>query len=59
MERMQIDQGFAEGKTPSELAQAGLSSAIEPKVLSWAHWRYLVLPVNSIQGVFVVTVPRV
>ena len=31
---MQIDQGFAEGKTPSELAQAGLSSAIEPKVLS-------------------------
>jgi hypothetical protein len=34
MERMQIDQGFADGKTPSELAQAGLTSAIEPKVLS-------------------------
>lgn len=32
-EKMQIAQGLAEGKTPQDLMQAGLSGAIEPKVL--------------------------
>ena len=34
LERLQINQGLAEGKSPNELAQLGLTSAIEPKVLS-------------------------
>lgn len=34
MEQLQINQGLAEGKSPNELAQLGLTSAIEPKVLS-------------------------
>ena len=33
MEQLQINAGLAEGRTPQELANAGLSSAIEPKVL--------------------------
>jgi hypothetical protein len=33
LEREQINRGFAEGKTPHELAMQGLTSAIEPKVL--------------------------
>jgi hypothetical protein len=33
LEQLQINQGLAEGKSPNELAQMGLASAIEPKVL--------------------------
>jgi hypothetical protein len=33
LERVQVTQGLAEGKTPQELAMNGLSSAVEPKVL--------------------------
>ena len=32
-EKLQVNQGIAEGKTPQDLMQAGLASAIEPKVL--------------------------
>ena len=32
-EKLQISQGLADGKTPQDLLQAGLSAAIEPKVL--------------------------
>jgi len=31
--QLQINAGLAEGRTPQELANAGLSGAIEPKVL--------------------------
>eukprot|EP01039_Chlorochromonas_danica_P002993 gene2993-3265_t len=34
LERAQISQGLAEGKTPQELAMGGLTAAVEPKVLS-------------------------
>jgi len=33
LEQMQINTAAAEGKTPQELSQLGLQSAIEPKVL--------------------------
>jgi hypothetical protein len=33
VEKVQIGQGLAEGKTPQELAMSGLSGAVEPKVL--------------------------
>ena len=33
LEKIQIGQQLAEGKTPQELAMEGFSSAIEPKVL--------------------------
>lgn len=33
LEQMQISSATAEGKTPQELSQIGLQSAIEPKVL--------------------------
>ena len=32
-EKLQVNQGLAEGKTPQEMMQQGLTSAIEPKVL--------------------------
>jgi hypothetical protein len=32
-EQMQINMAIAEGKTPHELAQAGMSNAIQPNVL--------------------------
>lgn len=33
LERMQIEMGIAEGRSPQELASIGLTSAIDPKVL--------------------------
>ena len=33
MERIQIDQALEEGVSPTELARAGLTSAVPPKVL--------------------------
>ena len=33
-EQMQIRMSLQEGKTPQELANAGLTGAIQPKVLS-------------------------
>ena len=34
LEKMQVDKALIDGKTPQELASAGLSSAMEPKVLT-------------------------
>ena len=34
LEQMQIKQGLAEGKTPINMAQMGLSGAVDPKVLN-------------------------
>lgn len=34
VENLQVNQGRLEGRTPQELAQNGLSSAIAPAVLS-------------------------
>ena len=34
MERIQIDQGLAEGQTPRDMAAQGLTAAVEPKVLN-------------------------
>ena len=33
LERMQISMGIAEGRSPQDLAQIGLTSAVDPKVL--------------------------
>ena len=33
LEKMQISVGIAEGRTPQDLAQGGLTSAVDPKVL--------------------------
>ena len=33
MEKIQIDAALSEGRTPQELYQSGLVSAVEPKVL--------------------------
>jgi hypothetical protein len=34
LEQIQIQQGLAEGMTPHELAQRGLTGAVPPKVLT-------------------------
>jgi hypothetical protein len=33
LERIQVNMGIAEGKSPQQLMQDGLTSAIDPKVL--------------------------
>lgn len=33
LERIQVNMGIAEGKSPQQLVQDGLTSAIDPKVL--------------------------
>jgi hypothetical protein len=33
LEKLQINAALAEGKTPQELANMGLTAAVEPKVL--------------------------
>jgi hypothetical protein len=33
MEQLQINAALADGRTPQELANSGLSGAVEPKVL--------------------------
>ena len=40
LEKMQISVGIAEGRTPQDLAQGGLTSAVDPKVLIW-NWKKL------------------
>lgn len=35
LEKLQVNAAIAEGKSPQELANSGMASAVEPKVLKW------------------------